>query len=83
MREGKEKKHTEYGDDVLVAAVAAQDTNRRGTRDCGSHDRDNGDDVDDDEVCIVCRELDAPELLLDADDEDAAAAAAASAWPCE
>ena len=68
---------------MLVAAVAAQDTNRRGTRDCGSHDRDNGDDVDDDEVCIVCRELDAPELLLDADDEDAAVVAAASAWPCE
>jgi hypothetical protein len=47
------------------------DTDRRGTRLCGSRKRDTDEGVDDDsELCVVLRELDAPELLPEAEDED-------------
>jgi len=51
--------------------VAVPDTDRRGTRLCGSRRRDTGEGVDEDsELCVVLRELDAPELLPEAEDED-------------
>lgn len=52
--------------------VVVPDTDRRGTRLCGSCRRDTGKCVDKDsgELCVVLRELDAPELLPEAEDED-------------
>jgi hypothetical protein len=51
--------------------VVVPDTDRRGTRLCGSCRRDTGKGVDkDSEFCVVLRELDAPELLPEAEDED-------------
>lgn len=44
---------------------------RRGPRLCGSRRRDTGEGVEKDgEFCVVLRELDAPELLPEAEDED-------------
>jgi hypothetical protein len=53
VRRGKRQRHTENGNGVLLAIVAALDTKRRGTRDFGSLDsgEGEGEGVDDgDEV---------------------------------
>jgi len=76
--EGMERRgaRTEYGDDIDGVMADAPDTERRGTSDSGSHGSGAGSGVDEgDEVCVVDRELDAPESLLESA-EDATATAA-------
>ena len=63
-RDKRGRTHTRCGGDETDNVAAADDTDRRGTREFGNHDRCVDDGVDDG----------AAELLLD-EDEDAAAAA--------
>ena len=69
------RSHTRCGDEIGTGA-AADDTDRRGTRESGNRNR--CDDVDDDELRALRLEAGAPESLLDEEDEGAAAAD----WKC-
>lgn len=67
----REETRTGFGESEDDTAVVVPDTDRRGTRHCGSPRTDTGEGVDEDsELCVVLRELDTPELLPEADDED-------------
>jgi hypothetical protein len=64
----REKRRTGFGDKV---DDTVPDTDRRGTRLCGNRRRDTGEGADaDSELCVILPELDAPELLPEAEDED-------------
>jgi hypothetical protein len=63
----REKTRTGFGNTVDGTVVVVPDTDRRGTRHCGNRRRDTREDS---ELCVVLRELDAPELLPEAEDED-------------
>jgi len=66
-----EEARTGFGDKVDNTEVVVPDTDRRGTRLWGSRRGDTDEGVDEDsELCVVLRELDAPELLPEAEDED-------------
>jgi hypothetical protein len=67
----REETRTGLGDNVDDTVAVVPDTDRRGPRLCGSRRRDTGEGVEKDgEFCVVLRELDAPELFPEAEDED-------------
>ena len=71
------RSHTRCGGDEIGTGAAADDTDRRGTRESGNRNR--CDDVDDDELRALRLEAGAPESLLDEEEEGAAAAD----WKCD
>ena len=67
----REETRTGFGDNFDDTAVVVPDTDRRGTRLCGSRRRDAGEGVDaESELCVALRELDAPELFPEVEVED-------------
>ena len=64
--------HTRCGGGETGTEAAADDTGRRGTRECGK--RDWCDDVEDDELRALRLEAGAPESLLDEEAEGAPSA---------
>ena len=70
------RSHTRCGGDEIGTGAAADDTDRRGTRQSGNRNR--CDDVDDDELRALRLEAGAPESLLDEEE-----GAAAADWKCD
>jgi hypothetical protein len=81
LRKRREETRTGRRDGVGGTVVPMLDTDRRGTRDCGSsRGRGAGDGVDEgSEACVGLLGLDASESLPEADED----AAGTAPWKCE